>query len=486
MRIYRSLFRLGVLALAVSAAAAPSPVVNLSGVIYQDHGLALQPDGSLWVWGHNLYGTRLPGPPDQTAYAWPARIGDGFAEAFSGADFSVALREDGSLWGWGRLGTDTDKAMRRLADGVKRIAGQGDSVLALGQDGRLWALGRVRWKFVGNRAPWPYCSAVADVNLNPVLIDEGIRDMRHHGNGFLALGEDGRLRGFNGYTGDIAVIGADPAGKPWQGFELDNNNRLDGAARVQAADGRWYRAKPDGQAYCFDDRSLPGPSWSMTPAEAPDGLSWAQRNIKADGDLVPDLACRNSGPNALKAEEIVAGTGGWVLGAVSEYWQDTFIAMRRDSKLFGCGLANLLGGQSDDTARRQLQEIPLDRQPQFSAAASGAPSRHSVTVRITPTAADAGQRGHYFVAAVVGGQGVFGFVANSWRHEAGDLPGAVDGSQTLADRRIDVAKNDNLAELAKQNGIWLYAGYGVGATEQEAQADMLKRQLWRHVHNVHD
>lgn len=486
MRIYRSLFRLGVLALAVAAAAAPAPVVNLSGVIYQDHGLALQPDGSLWVWGNNLYGAALRGPADQAGYAWPARIGDGFSEAFSGQDFSVALREDGSLWGWGRLGKGTEQSMRRLADGVKHISGNGDSVLALGQDGRLWALGRVRWQFVGTRAPWPYCSAVADANLKPVLIGEGIRDMRHHDNGFLALGEDGRLWGFNGYAGNMVAIGTDPAGKPWKGFEAENDNRLDGAARVQAADGRWYRAKPDGQAYCFDDRSLPGPGWSMTPTEAPDGLSWAQRNIKADGDLVPELACRNSGPNALKAEEVVAGTGGRIWGAMSESWHDTFIAMRRDGKLFGCGQTSLLDGQSDDDARRQLHEIPLDRQPQFSAAASGTASRHSITVRITPTAADAGQRGYYFVAALVGGQGMFSFTGNSWRHEAGGMPGAVDGSQTLADHWIEVAKNDNLAELAERNGIWLYAGYGVGATAQEALADMLKRQLWRHVHNVHD
>ena len=106
--------------------------------------------GSLWTWGHNVYGQLGDGTTE--ARNTPVQIEEGtFWEAISaGGWHTLALKEDGSLWAWGwnsygQLGDGTTKDRNTpvLVPGTGWVAiSAGDRhSMAQKYDGSLWAWG---------------------------------------------------------------------------------------------------------------------------------------------------------------------------------------------------------------------------------------------------------------------------------------------------------------------------------------------------------
>jgi len=124
------------------------------------HTVALKTDGSLWVWGQNLYGRTGVGVGGGNMTT-PLQIGrhNDWAYVAAGASHTLAIGRDGSLWAWGsnshgelgdgtivnrwaptRIGTDTN--WRSVT------AGLGYTV-AIRTDGTLWAWGNNEYGQLG-------------------------------------------------------------------------------------------------------------------------------------------------------------------------------------------------------------------------------------------------------------------------------------------------------------------------------------------------
>ena len=128
-----------------------------------DHTVAIKTDGSLWVWGWDIYGQLGDGSaPDYfvdviTSNATPQQIGTGFASVSAGAQHTVAIKTDGSLWAWGdntygQLGDGTFDALsngvsqhptpKQIGDGFATVFAGSWNTFAIKTDGSLWAWGR--------------------------------------------------------------------------------------------------------------------------------------------------------------------------------------------------------------------------------------------------------------------------------------------------------------------------------------------------------
>ncbi|ADI84086.1 choice-of-anchor D domain-containing protein [Geobacter sulfurreducens] len=90
----------------LAVASPPSTAFNSSWVAIaagQDHGLALQADGTLWAWGANSVGQLGNGVT--TATFTPVQVinaeGVPYVSLAAGTSHSLAGRSDGTLWAWG-------------------------------------------------------------------------------------------------------------------------------------------------------------------------------------------------------------------------------------------------------------------------------------------------------------------------------------------------------------------------------------------------
>ena len=121
------------------------------------HSIAVEPDGSIWVWGENAagqlgIGTTLSGtnPGELTALS-------GAVSVAAGANFSAAVLEDGTVWAWGAdsqgqlgdSGTANQSSPVQVGSnsqngplqGFVAVAAGYDYTLALKEDGTVWAWG---------------------------------------------------------------------------------------------------------------------------------------------------------------------------------------------------------------------------------------------------------------------------------------------------------------------------------------------------------
>jgi len=166
-----------------------------------DHSLALKSDGTVWAWGDNQYGQLGNGsttPLDGSAppgIATPGQVSNltGIVAISGGGDHCLALKSDGTVWAWGHnifgeLGDGetnpnppygVDIPLQVLAPsgygsnltGVVAIAAGGDFSLALKSDGTVWAWGDNEYGELGNGttniAPPPYGSYTPVQVVNP-------------------------------------------------------------------------------------------------------------------------------------------------------------------------------------------------------------------------------------------------------------------------------------------------------------------------------
>lgn len=110
--------------------------------------MALRADGSLWTWGHNVFGqlglgdTIRRSSPTQVAGTWVAMAG--------GYHHSLALRGDGTLWMWGlntfgQLGlgdvAHRSSPVQLTGTWAQTVSGGADTSGLVRGDGSLWLMG---------------------------------------------------------------------------------------------------------------------------------------------------------------------------------------------------------------------------------------------------------------------------------------------------------------------------------------------------------
>lgn len=114
---------------------------------------AIKTNGSLWTWGHNLYG-QLGTPTSRWHQNSPKQVGTGFTSVSAGYQHTVSLKAGGSLWTWGRnnygeLGNGatggsmgpSNAAPVSVGTGFISVSAGNSRTMGVKADGSLWAWG---------------------------------------------------------------------------------------------------------------------------------------------------------------------------------------------------------------------------------------------------------------------------------------------------------------------------------------------------------
>jgi hypothetical protein len=127
-----------------------------------EHSLALKNDGTVWAWGHNVYGQL--GDGSTTTRLTPVRV-SGLTQVIAiaaGEGHSLALKSDGTVRAWGhnvygQLGdgittnSSSPVTVSGLTGVISAIAAGGGHSLALKSDGTVvWAWGYNAYGQLGN------------------------------------------------------------------------------------------------------------------------------------------------------------------------------------------------------------------------------------------------------------------------------------------------------------------------------------------------
>ena len=127
-----------------------------------DHTAAIKTDGTLWLWGRNSYGQLgTNNITDQSSPVQTVAGGTNWKLVAGGRYHTVAIKTDGTLWLWGRnifgqLGTnnitDQSSPVQAVAGGTnwKTVACGGYHTAAIKTDGTLWLWGRNSYGQLGN------------------------------------------------------------------------------------------------------------------------------------------------------------------------------------------------------------------------------------------------------------------------------------------------------------------------------------------------
>lgn len=219
---------------------------------------AIKTDGTLWLWGSNAYGQL--GQNNITNKSSPVQIlGGGKWKSVSAGDFYVcAIKDDNSLWSWGY------NLLYELGDGggnysksspVQVYGGTKDwkmiscgyhTTAAIKFDGTLWTWGQNYWGSLGSNTPVTY-------GFSPEEIYGGGTDWKSISSGLCmaAIKKNGTL-----WTWGYASLGG-----------LGTNNLIDRSSPVQTVTGgtNWrhvfnrgytvFAIKTDGTLWGWGDNS---------------------------------------------------------------------------------------------------------------------------------------------------------------------------------------------------------------------------------------
>ena len=141
------------------------------------HTAAIKTDGTLWLWGNNLYGNL--GRSDVTPRSSPIQTisgGTNWKQVACGKrNFTAAIKTDGTLWLWGKnsnygqLGrndlTDRSSPIQTVSGGTnwKQVACGFLNTAAIKTDGTLWLWGYNSYGNLGNNSPTSRSSPVQTV-----------------------------------------------------------------------------------------------------------------------------------------------------------------------------------------------------------------------------------------------------------------------------------------------------------------------------------
>ena len=126
--------------------------------------MAVQGDGTLWVWGENKHGALGDGTNESRLVPTKARISGVKSVAAGDNGHAMALKSDGTVWAWGynyngQLGTggtspagqgsnSLDSSSERYMPGIvqgifdaKAVSAGGSHSVALKDDGTVWTWG---------------------------------------------------------------------------------------------------------------------------------------------------------------------------------------------------------------------------------------------------------------------------------------------------------------------------------------------------------
>ena len=171
---------------------------NVASVSLGDHySAAVKKDGSLWVWGRNFAGCIGDGTYERRFE--PVKIMDNVASVSLGGScmlergHTAAIKADGSLWMWGYNvfgqlgdGTNEDKATPvKVMDGVASVSLGAETTAAIKKDGSLWTWGNYECGVVGNEQ--------VESRSTPAMMAAGIADVCVGSGHTLAVGTDGAL-----------------------------------------------------------------------------------------------------------------------------------------------------------------------------------------------------------------------------------------------------------------------------------------------------
>lgn len=157
------------------------------------HNLAVKADGTVWQWGG------ADGYADQQVHSLLPRQIEGVsaaAAAAAGEDFGVALKKDGTVWSWGRYRDETlAQDARKPAPvpgltNVVQVAADGRNAYAVKSDGSLW-----KW-----REPSDSSNTDGTVSLQPVKLTgfSKIKQISANNGQLYALDSRGKLWALNG------------------------------------------------------------------------------------------------------------------------------------------------------------------------------------------------------------------------------------------------------------------------------------------------
>ena len=117
------------------------------------HTIAIKTDGTLWTWGYNFSGQL--GLNDTTSRSTPVQEvtgGTNWKQVSSGVFYTAAIKKDGTLWSWGNNGNgqlginstaNTSTPVQTVAGGTnwKQLSCGGFYTAAIKTDGTLWLWG---------------------------------------------------------------------------------------------------------------------------------------------------------------------------------------------------------------------------------------------------------------------------------------------------------------------------------------------------------
>ena len=244
------------------------------------HAMALDRDGRIWTWGHNV-GECLGRPVDGIYEYSPglAVVPEGvtFTAVSAGGSSSMALDSNGQVWTWGYF----DKATpHKVAQGEGTVFTAictahnpfENGYTALDTDGRIWT-----WQWYDFK-PVP---VETDVRFKAYSIDR-------YGGHFIAIARDGTVwtwgRSGGGQLGRIPDS-ANPADKPGRVPGLTGATQVDAGSRGLTADtgfsfaitdtGAWAWGWNDhGQLGTGTSENKETPTRVATPAGAPTGFRY--------------------------------------------------------------------------------------------------------------------------------------------------------------------------------------------------------------------
>lgn len=159
----------------------PTPMpISITNVVQIKTGdaytLALKADGTVWAWGDNIVGQL--GNGTMTNSSSPVQVGVGVAgfnnivAVSAGESDAIALKSDGTVWIWGRnlygqVGNGTRLVIQRLPvqnttlSNIVQVSAGSANIMALRSDGTVWIWGNNTRGQIGN-------GATSDFQLFPV------------------------------------------------------------------------------------------------------------------------------------------------------------------------------------------------------------------------------------------------------------------------------------------------------------------------------